>query len=343
MRYATLKDIALKAGVSIPTVSRVLNNEKFVSKKVREKVKAAAKELNYEPEWTARSLRLRKTNIIGVIIPNIADYFFSGLVLGIEKYFRSKDKDIILFNTNNDSETEKKLIRLAISKRVEGIILVTIRKEAQDLKTMIERFGIPFVLVDNKVDLDNADFVLGDDIGGSVKIVEHLINVHRLKKIACISGPLDESGGYDKLEGYKKALTDHHIKINEDYIKIADWKIKKAYAATKEFFSLADRPQAIYCASTNMLIGCLRYLNENNIRIPQDIAIATFNDYGFVSALNPPVTTLARIDHDMGKVSAKMLFERMEGKTQPYRKAIINSELIIRSSCGCNGPLETLS
>jgi LacI family transcriptional regulator len=335
MKNITLKDVAKMAGVSVPTASRVLNNEKFVSEKVKISVMSAAKELDYQPEWTARSLRLRKTNIIGVIIPNVADYFFSSVVLGVEKFFRSKEKNIILFNTSADEEIEKKLIRLAISKRVEGIILATISKDAAEIEKFIQTFGIPIVVVDNKLDIDDVDFVLSDDFGGSVKIVEHLINVHGLRKIACISGPLDESSGFDKLAGYKRALTDHGIEINEDYIKIADWKKGKAYEATKEFFLMPNRPEAIYVANANMLVGCLRYLNENHIHVPDDIAVVTFDDYDYVSALNPPVTTLARIDLEMGEIAAKILLERINGLSGGYQTKVIGSELIIRKSCGC--------
>ncbi len=335
MKNITLKDVAKMAGVSVPTASRVLNNEKFVSEKVKKSVLSAAKELDYQPEWTARSLRLRKTNIIGVIIPNVADYFFSSVVLGVEKYFRTQDKNIILFNTSADEGIEKKLIRLAISKRVEGIILATISKDVKEIEKFIQTFGIPIVIVDNKINIPNVDFVLSDDVGGSIKIVEHLIKVHGIRKIACISGPLDESSGYDKLAGYKRALTDHGIEINEDYIKVADWKKGKAYQATKEFFLMRDRPRAIYVANANMLIGCLRYLNENNINVPDDIAVVTFDDYDYVSALNPPVTTLARIDLAMGEAAAEILFERINGLSGGYQTKVISSALIIRKSCGC--------
>ncbi|MDD5659719.1 MAG: LacI family DNA-binding transcriptional regulator, partial [Actinomycetota bacterium] len=295
----------------------------------------AAKELDYEPEWTARSLRLRKTNIIGVIIPNVADYFFSSIVLGVEKYFRTKEKNIILFNTSSNEEIEKKLIRLAIAKRVEGIVLATISKNVKEIEKFINTFEIPIVVVDNKIDLENVDFVLSDDVGGSKKLIEHLIEVHGIEKIACISGPMDESSGYDKLMGYKSALIDNGIEVNEDYIKVANWKKKEAYDATKELFSMKDKPRAIYCANANMLIGCLRYLNEYNINVPDGVAVITFDDYDYVSAFNPPVTALARIDIKMGESAASMLFERITNKNIKYRTRIISSDLIVRKSCGC--------
>jgi len=330
-----LKDVAIEAGVSIPTASRVLNNEKFVSDDVRRRVKNAAKKLNYEPEWSARSLRLRKTNIIGVIIPNIADYFFSSIVLGIERFFRSKGKDIILFNTSNDEKIEEKAIKLAISKRVEGIVLATICKNGDMIRSLIKSFGTPFVVVDNKINVKNVDFVLADDTEGSFKLVNHLIKVHGLKRIACINAPLYESSDLDKLIGYKKALTENNIPLNESYIKSAYRKKDEAYEATRGLIDMTDRPEAIYCVNTNMLIGCLRYLVENNIKVPDDVAIVAFDDCNFMRALNPPVTTLQRIDLEIGEKAAGVLFKRINGYAGDYEELRIGADLIIRKSCGC--------
>jgi len=335
-KNVTLKDVAREAGVSIPTASRVLNNEKFVSTDVKKRVKNSAKKLNYEPEWTARSLRLRKTNIIGVIIPNIADYFFSSIVLGIEKFFRSKGKDIILFNTSNDEKIEEKVIKIAISKRVEGIILATICKNGDIIKSFMKSFGIPFVVVDNKVDVENVDFVLADDIEGSFKLIDHLIKVHSLKSIACINAPLYESSDLDKLVGYKKALTENNIPVNENYIRVAYRKSDEAYGITKELINMTDRPDAIYCVNANILLGCLRYLVENSIKVPDDVAIVAFDDCDFVPALNPPVTTLKRVDTDIGRVAAELLFKRINGEKGDYKEIRIDSELMTRKSCGCN-------
>lgn len=335
MKNVTLKDVARESGVSVPTVSRVLNNEKFVSEKVKERVRAAANKLNYEPEWTARSLRLRKTNIIGIIIPNVSDYFFSSIVLGVERYFRKNGKELILFNTSNDETIEEKAIKLAISKRVEGVILATICKNNNVIKSIIESFGTPFVIVDNKIDVDKVDFVLSDDVNGSSKLVDHLVKTHGYRKIACISGPLDESSGFDKLEGYKKALAENNLPVIDEYIKIADWKKTKAYLATGELMELEEKPEAIYCANANMLIGCFRYLNEKKIKVPDEVAVVTFDDYDFVSAMNPPVTTLQRIDLEIGEKAAELLYKRIKEEAGDYQELRIDADLIIRKSCGC--------
>jgi len=332
----TLKDVAKLSGVSIPTVSRVVNQEKYVSEEVREKVLSAIKELSYEPQWIARSLRLKRTHTIGVIIPSVSDYFFGSIVSAVESYFREKGYDIILFNTSNDEEIEERAVKLAISKRVEGIILATITKNEKRISSLIENFGIPIVVVDNKLNIENVDQVLSDDIGGSYKLVDHLIKKHGYKDIACISGPLDESSGFEKLKGYKKAMEDNGFQAKDEYIKVAYWKKSKAYEATKELFGNPKKPEAIYCMNANMLIGCLRYIIENKIRIPDDLAIVTFDDYDFVSVLYPPVTSLKRIDIEMGKIAAKLLFERIEGKDGDYRIVRIESDLVIRNSCGCS-------
>lgn len=332
----TLKDVARESGVSVPTVSRVVNQEKYISDGVKIKVEKAIKKLNYRPEWTARSLRLRRTDTIGVIIPNVADYFFGSVVLAVEKFFREKEKDIILFCTLNDEKMEEKALELAISKRVDGIILITICKNENTILSLINDFGIPIVVVDNKLKIKNLDQVLSDDIGGSIKLINHLIKIHGYKRIACISGPLDESSGLDKLIGYKNALQSNGIQIEDKYIEIANWKKSEAYKATEKLIKLDKRPEAIYCVSANMLIGCLRYLIDDDIRVPEEVALVTFDDYDFVSVLCPPVTSLERIDIKMGEKSAELLFRRINGDKEEYKEVRISSDLIIRKSCGCN-------
>lgn len=338
MKYKnlTLRDVAKLAGVSVSTVSRVLNEEKFTSDEVKKRVKEAVKKLKYSPDLNARNLRLGKTNVIGIIIPDISDYFFSGIVHVITKFFRDHGKDIILFNTSHQEETEEKEIKLALSKRVEGIILATISKNINPISNLINNFGIPFVIIDNKIKVKNVDFVLSDDEKRAYKLVDHLIKVHNLKKIACISGPLDESSGFNKLLGYKIALQKNNIPINEEYIKFANWKKDLAYECTKELMNMKDKPQAIYCANSNMLIGCLRYINTIKIKIPEDISIVTFDDYDFISAMNPPVTSLKSIVPEMGTLAAQLLLDRINGKKNDYKEIKLDSDIMIRKSCGCN-------
>jgi LacI family transcriptional regulator len=330
-----LKDVAKEAGVSVSTVSRVINNEKFISDKVRKSVNKAIKKLNYQPEWVARSLRLGRTDTVGVIIPNISDYFLSSIVLGVEKFFCNKEKDIILFNTKNNEKTEERAIKLAFSKRVDGIVISTICKNEKIMTSLMDSFGIPIVIVDNRLNIKNIDQVLCDDINGSLKIINHLIKVHNYKTIACISGPFDESSGLDKFLGYKKALVENGIEVNMDYVKVANWQKKLAYESTRQLLDMKKRPEAIYCTNSNMLIGCLRYLIEKNIKIPEDVAIVTFDDYDFVSVLGPPVTSLERIDIEMGKKAAELLFKRIQGSKEDYEEIRIDPKLIIRRSCGC--------
>jgi LacI family transcriptional regulator len=338
MKYKnlTLRDVAKLAGVSISTVSRVLNEEKFTSDDVKKRVKDAIKKLKYSPDLNARNLRLGKTNVIGVIIPDISDFFFSKVVHTITNFFRENGKDIILFNTSNQEIIEEKEIKLALSKRVEGIILATISKNTNPISSLINNFGIPFVIIDNKIKVKNVDFVLSDDEKRAYKLIEHLINIHHLRRIACISGPLDESSGFNKLSGYKKALAAKNIPIEEDFIKIANWKKNLAYERTRELLNMPIKPEAIYCANSNMLIGCLRYLNTTKIKIPEDLAIVTFDDYDFVSAINPPVTSLKSIVSEMGSLAAQLLLERINGKKGDYKEIKLDSDILIRSSCGCN-------
>lgn len=326
----TLREVAKLAKVSVPTVSRVINKEKYVSGEVKERVLNAVAKLNYEPQWNARSLRIGKTNIVGIIVPSISNYFFASVIHGVGTFFKEKKKDIILFNTDFNEEVETKAIKIAIAKRVEGLVIATISK-----KNLIKDYHIPTVYVDNKNNSRNVDFILHDDINGSFKLIDHLIRKHGLTKIACISGPLNESSGFDKLNGYKKALEMHNIPIIDEYIKIANWKKDLAYEATKVLLNMENKPQAIFTANTNMVIGSLRYINRKKIKVPEDISIVTFDDYDYVTAFNPPLTTLERVDIQMGELAAKILLDRINGKSYPYKTIRIDSKLIARGSCGC--------
>ncbi len=155
---------------------------------MRNKVNETAARLKYEPDWHARSLRLKKTDIIGVIIPDISDYFFSKVVLGIQNYFEEINRNIILFNTKSDEILEEKYLRIAASRKVDGIILATISNNPIQIRKLIDQFDIPIVIIDNKINIERIDFVLSNDIERASKLVNHLIITHKLKKIACISG-----------------------------------------------------------------------------------------------------------------------------------------------------------
>lgn len=331
-----LKDVAKEAGISVSTVSRVINHEKFVSKKVKIKVEKAVKKLNYQPQWIARSLRTKKTNIVGLIVASIEDYWMSSVAQNIENYFRIIKKNIILFNTGFNQKLEIELLNLAISRGVDGIILGTVSKSGDCINEIINKNNIPIIIIDNKIDVDKADFILVDDIDGSYRLVNHLIKEHGLKKIACIGGNLQESSGADKVLGYKKALNENDIEINEDIIKEAFWNSNISYKVTRELFTKKEKPEAIFCSNATMAIGTVRYLNEKGIRIPDDVAVVSFDDSEFIKAFNPPLTTLARVERKVGIKAAELLESRMTGEFRANFKTIkISPNIIIRKSCGC--------
>jgi len=332
-----LEDVAKVVGVSMATVSRVINNEKFVSEGVKARVNEAVKKLNYHPQWIARSLRKNKTDIISVIIPSIKDYWSAAVVESIEAYFRNKNKNLILFNTDRDPKLEMELLRLALSKRVDGIIFFATSKDENGIKKMINEIDHPIVIIDNRIDVGNADFVLADDVTGAFKLVSHLIKVHKMQRIACISGVLSESSGVDKVYGYKKALIENGIKINNDLIKEAFWDPFVSYNVTKELFSKKEKPDAIFCSNADIAIGAVRYLNDKRIKIPEDVAVVSFDDSEFIQAFNPPLTALSRIEAEIGTKAAELLELRITGELKDDFKIYkIRSDVIIRSSCGCN-------
>jgi LacI family transcriptional regulator len=337
-KFFTLKDIAKKAGVSYSTVSRVVNNENYVKEITKIKIDKILKEFHYHPEWTARSLRKGRTKIIGLIIPNIANIFFGSVGLSIQNILREKNIDLILFNTNNDPGLEKKSLEIALSKRVEGIILASIIGSEELVEQIIERYNIPIVLMDNKLNNLKVDVVLHDNVEAAKLLVEHLIG-HGHKKVACITGPIKESSAFERVEGYKKALSKNKIPMKDNLVKFTNWTKEKAYKATEELLLMnpKDRPTAFFTTNTNMAIGVIKCFDDNNFVIPKDVALVTFDDYDFASILKPPLTTLKKVDSKLGAIAINLLLEKIEKCVANYGKEIrVKMELEIRKSCGCN-------
>jgi LacI family transcriptional regulator len=340
-KYVTLNYISEITGYSRPTISRVINGHKYIKKETRDKIISVINELNYKPEWTARSLRTGKTNLIAIIFKDIANFFTTEVIASIQEVLSGKRKDIILFNTNFDKGLENEYLEVAISKRVDGIILASMgMANVQLINSIITKNEIPIVIIDNDIKDVNVDKVFHDNVVGAKILTEHLIS-HGHKRIAIISPSLRETSAIERIEGYKIALKNNSIEINEDYIKSIKFKEEKFFEKIKEriseLFSYTQKPTAIFIASTNLAIGTLSYLKENNYKIPGDIALVSFDDHEFVNIMNPPLTTLKSINKEIGTVAANLLLKKIKGGAKKEAEVIkIGSKLIVRDSCGCN-------
>ncbi|HYW34874.1 MAG TPA: LacI family DNA-binding transcriptional regulator [Balneolaceae bacterium] len=335
----TLKHIAEALGYSTMTVSRALNDRPNVDDQTKKLIQEKARSMGYTPNHVAKSLVSRKTYTIGVVIPEITHAFFPEVVRGIEEVTNQFDYQLLLTNSNEQFEREKKAIRALRSKRVDGILISTsLTSEDYDFYEKLIESGPKVVFFDRGIENLGASCVSVNDQASSQKITEHLIKEHDYQKIAHLSGPLHVSIGRARYEGYLNALKKHNIPVNEQYIVKAGFQEEKGYKAMKELLKLPDedRPEAVVAVNDPCAIGAMDAIKENNLSIPDDIALVGFTDDIRAKLLRPPLTTVHQPAYNVGTRAAKKLIETIEDESEPAENIEVLTTLKIRKSCGCN-------
>lgn len=335
MPNLTLDDVAKLAGVSTATVSRVINDYPHVRKSVRERVQKVIDETGYQPNVAARSLASNRTKVVGLVIPNsvsnfFTDPYFSRLTEGIAYACNENDYVLSLFIFNS-KEIERKLFpRVTRRGMVDGIIIQSTGLYDEAINYLTEG-DIPFVVAGQSINTPEASFVDVENRSGAFKATMHLIQLGR-KRIATITGTLNTSVGMDRLEGYRKALEDSRIGIDESLIAEGDFTELGSYYATKRL--LVHNPDAIFVASDTMALGAIRALREENISIPKDIALVGFDDLPPARSATPPLTTVRQPIRRFGMTLMETLLDILENGPEPPRRIIFDTELVIRESCG---------
>ncbi|HOP95009.1 MAG TPA: LacI family DNA-binding transcriptional regulator [Dictyoglomaceae bacterium] len=329
----TMKDVAKLAGVSISTVSHVINKTRYVEKETREKVYEAIKALDYRPNTLASSLRKKVSSTIGLIISNITNLFYPEVVRGVEDYLAKYNYNLILCNSDEDVEKEKKYIEVLFSRRVDGLIITPSKSsETRDNLDLFRERNTPVVLVDRKIEGLEEDVVLADNIGGAHEAVRYLLSLgHR--RIGIITGPLDTTTGSERLEGYFKALSDLNIKKDDSLIYEGDFKEESGYRGVKELLSLPNPPTAIFATNNLMSLGALKGIFELNLKIPKDISLISFDDMEWFPYFSPPLTAIYQPAYELGEAAVKLLFERFRKGRKRRKEVILPTKLIVRDSC----------
>ncbi|MGB9857820.1 MAG: LacI family DNA-binding transcriptional regulator [Dictyoglomaceae bacterium] len=336
----TLKDIALKAGVSKSTVSRVLNNKGNVNPTLKRKVKKIAKELGYYPNILAISLKKKRTYTIGVIISNILNPFFTSVVRGIEDTAMKNNFNIILCNADEDPKKEGVYIDLLRSKKVDGMIIATTGENKEHFSAL-EREKIPVVLVDRKVEGSNFDTIITDNKKGAFEAVKHFIETG-YTRIGIITGPINITTSFERLEGYKLALKRYKIPFDEKLIKIGEFKEESGYKNMKELLKIKNPPKAIFAGNYLIALGVYDAIKEYGLKIPEDIAVITFDDFPWFKHLSPSLTAVSQPTYKLGAYAVKRLLKLIE-EGIPYsterKQIVLKNSLVIRESCGCKNNL----
>lgn len=336
---ATIIDVARKAGVSSSTVSHVINETRFVSEEIRQRVYQAIEELDYQPNAVARSLRTRKSRIIGVVVSDITNPFFTASVRAIEDEASKHGYSIILCDTDEQSKREKKYLNILMSRQVEGIIVAPSTENTSVLASIVEA-GVPVVLLDREVPGLSLDVVECDNEGGAFEAVSYLIQRgHR--RIGIVSGRLDVSTGVQRLAGYKRALQEHDIEIDQDFIKVGDYRLDVAYEKTRELLDFVHRPSALFVCSNQMTLGAVMAVRDAGLRIPNDISLIGFDDPEWAALMDPPLTVVAQPVRELGIRAADILISRIRGlASQEPTQVKLAVDFAERESCLTLQPLQ---
>ncbi len=332
MAQVTINDVAEHAGVSRSTVSRVLNNQHYVAAEVRERVLNAVDVLGYQPNRAARRLRANQSDLLGLIIPDIQNMLFLSLVRAVEDLAYAREMNMILCNTDDSPDKQRSYLEIMQGQHAAGLLVVPASSKDAPMLATVREAGIPLVLIDREIRLD-ADMVLVDNANGARLAVSHLIKTKH-HRIAIIAGPQTLTTGRERLRGYTEALTDAGLPIDQNLIKIGNFKIDSGYALTYELMQSANPPDAIFTSNNMMSLGCLRALHELNLQIPDQVALVGFDDMPWAEDLNPPLTVIAQPSYEMGQQALELLLKRISDRDAPYRKMILQPRLIVRESCG---------
>jgi DNA-binding LacI/PurR family transcriptional regulator len=331
-----LKEISKIAGCSIKTVSRALNDYPDISLDTKKKILSIAAAYNYTPNLIAKGLRSKKSYAIGFLISETINEFFWNVAFAIDKELRKHNYSILTSFSDNDMKIEAEVLKLLVSRQVDGIIIAAIGKRNDSVKEIIEKLKIPCVVIDNKIEGLKTNFVTHDNRNGAFLLTEHLIK-HGYNNIACIAGDTEESSGRERLDGYTEACKKFYIPIDMDLIKISNWEIGGGYDSTMELFkNPKKKPRAIFISNSLMAMGTVKALRKMKISIPEEVALVSFDSMSFIETMSVPLTTLEKIDNKIGEIAVRMIIKKIKNKDYKQIEEIyIKTGLVIRESCGC--------
>lgn len=331
-KVVTIKDVALKAGVSTATVSRVINKSGYVSTEKAKLINNAIQELDFHQNKLARSLSTKRTNIVALLIGDITNPYYPQLTLGVEETANKYDYKVILCNIAGDPEKEKNYIKDLLSVRVDGIIIAQSRVEKDYYSTSM-KLNIPIVTLDKQIQIPNSDRVLIDHKRGAFDITELLIK-SGYKRIAHIAGSDDLLTARERANGYLEALKAHSIKPLNQLIRKSDYTIEGGKRAVEELLSLQNPPDAIFAANDMLAIGAMDAIKQQGLNIPQDIAVAGFDDITFARMTEPKLTTVAQPTNQIGTLAMQILIDRLNNTDDSLepRTIVLQPSISVRES-----------
>ncbi|MDR0879497.1 MAG: LacI family transcriptional regulator [Clostridioides sp.] len=327
----TIKDVAKLAGVSISTVSRVINDSKPVTDEIKERVLEVIKETGYIPNPLARSLVTKKSQLIGVVVPEVSDTFVNEILNGIEEVAKMYDYDILLSNTYSDKEQELKSLNLLRAKQVEGIVMISWILDEKHVE-FIQNSGLPATYISKTARDFDIYTVSTSNEAATFDMTDHLIGKGH-KKIAFIMTSKHETIlEMERLAGYKDALAKNNIEYDPSLIKYGETHYESGYENMKELLDAGIIPEAAFVTGDEAAIGAINAIFDAGYRVPEDISVAGFNDVKIAQMYRPKLTTVSQPLYDMGAVAMRMVIKLIDGEKIEEKKAELPYKIVDRES-----------
>lgn len=329
---ANMKEIAKLAGVSLGTVSHVLNNSARVREPMRQRVLAAVQQAGYQPSELARGLRRDKTNMIGMIMPDITNPFFPAVVRGAEDVAFSNGYRLILCNTDNDHS--KELVHLNELRSYLPAGLIVIPSNFSDLTTQAESYrkvGTGVVCIDRLPRNWKGDSVTADNEDGAYHATQQLIRLGHTR-LAAIAGPLHLTNAKERLDGFKRAVREARVHLGPEYIQETTFDKQGGYLKTNLLLRLIPRPTAIFAGNDMIALGALLAIREAGLHCPRDISLMGFDDLDLAETTNPSLSSVSQSGYQLGTTAARILIDRIQGDTSPARHVVLETSLHLRDS-----------
>jgi LacI family transcriptional regulator len=329
--HSTIVDVAKKAGVSIATVSRVINGSGLVKSETRERVLAVINELMYIPNPAARGLIMRKTEAIGLLLPDLHGEFFSEVIRGADEAVQAHGYHLIVSSSHNDPKEIEAALRF-MRGRVDAIIVMSPRVDSEILLANLPK-SVPVVLLNCRTSNPHYDTIMTDGYGGAKEMTNYLLDLgHR--RIAVLTGGETNIESQERLRGYRSAYAERELTPSRSLEFIGNFTEVSGYEITRDVLLLKERPTAIFAFNDSMAIGAIKAIREEGLKIPADISVCGFDDIPIAKFLSPPLTTVCVPIHDLGVMAVNRIFDRLQKRTKGgAAHMFVSTTLSIRNSC----------
>ena len=328
---ATMKDVARLAGVSTSTVSHVINNNRFVSEGVREKVEQAIRSLNYAPSALARSLKINQTHTIGMLLTTSSNPFYAEVVRGVEDSCYQRGYSLILCNTAGDEERMNRSLETLMQRRVDGLLMMCTESHLPSADILNRYPSIPTVMMDWAPFEGRGDIIQDNALLGGELATQHLID-SGYTRIACIAGPQDKTTARMRLEGFHNAMAKSGLEVLPGYVVNGDFEFQGGYNGMIELLALETVPQAVFTSNDAMAVGVYHALYQAGLQIPQDVAVMGYDDIELARYLSPPLSTIHQPKDELGELAIDTLIHRLRDPDASQQTLVLTPELVARGS-----------